>query len=425
MIVVPPIALTETTLTTSNVVETDYSEWVISTAYVVGNNVMVSTVEPNVHKNYECLVDSTGVEPWNDDGTNWLDLGPTNRWAMFDQSSTTQTENSGNVDVTITPGTVINSFTILNVLGLTAQLIMTDRGGVELVTNGSFDSDLTGWNLTGSVWTWASGLASMATSTSYEPMNQTFSSVIGKTYELIFDISNVVSTGKVALWSNGESTAGNELNFTEAGTYSFTRIATATTMNLAFARQLSGASFDVDNISIKEVTTVYDKTINLISPSGILDWWAYYFSPIERTTDAVFRDMPNYGSATVRLIIDNGSDTAKIGAALFGIETTIGSTNYGTSTGIKDYSTKETDSFGNFVIVQRAYSKRADYLVTVDSDRVAFVQNFLTSLRATPAVYIGNENFGSTIVYGYYRRFDIVISSYPVSDCNITLEGLT
>lgn len=37
----------------------------------------------STHRKYEALAASSGVSP-STDPAKWLDLGPTNRWAMFD-----------------------------------------------------------------------------------------------------------------------------------------------------------------------------------------------------------------------------------------------------------------------------------------------------------------------------------------------------
>jgi hypothetical protein len=40
------------------------------------------------------------------DASWWLDVGPTNRWAMFDQAVGTRTTGAGTIDVTLAPGSV-------------------------------------------------------------------------------------------------------------------------------------------------------------------------------------------------------------------------------------------------------------------------------------------------------------------------------
>ena len=44
---------------------------------------------------------------------------------------------------------------------------------------------------------------------------------------------------------------------------------------------------------------------------------------------------------------------------------------------------------------------------------------------ATPCVWIGDNNYASTVIYGFYKDFDVVINYHTVSDCNLELEGLT
>lgn len=302
MNVIPPETITDATLDTSNVVENDFAEYVNATSYDLGDVVMVSTVEPDIHRNFESLKGGNqGNDPWLDDGTNWLDLGATNRWAMFDTVNGTQTTNSSTIEVEITQGIVINAVALLNVVGKTVQVIVDDPVAGE----------------------------------------------------------------------------------------------------------------------------VYNRTIVLQSTVGINNWHAYYFTPITPTTDAVFLDLPSFINATIKIIVAEPGGTAAIGVAVIGVINNIGTTTYGTGIGIIDYSVKDTDAFGNFIIIKRNFSKRADYDITIDTNRVSDVQNFLASLTTVPVVWVGHPDFGSTFVYGYYRDFDIVLSSFLISECNIVVEGLT
>lgn len=169
---------------------------------------------------------------------------------------------------------------------------------------------------------------------------------------------------------------------------------------------------------------VYDRTVELISNSGIIDWHAYYFTPIQRQTDVVLTDLPSYSQASTAAILAESGTTVKVGVLVFGSQKFIGTTDYGTSIGIINYSVKTEDANGNFVITKRTFSKRADYVITLETGTVADIQNFLTSILDTPAVWIGDEDFGSTLIYGYYRDFDIFLSGPQVSDGTIIVEGL-
>lgn len=123
----------------SNVPEDDFAEYAIGTAYTAGTKIMIATGYADIHNNYECLVGNTGKYPPDntaaaigqeaiDDGAivYWDDLGPTNRWAMFDGKNGSQTVYADVVTVDITPGVVVNSFAAVNISANTVQLIMTD-----------------------------------------------------------------------------------------------------------------------------------------------------------------------------------------------------------------------------------------------------------------------------------------------------------
>ncbi len=94
-----PTTLTDAMLTSSTAAENDYPVWSSSTAYAVGARVILTTT----HRKYEALAASTGINPASDP-TKWLDLGPTNRWAMFDARVGTATTRTGSLQVVLAPG---------------------------------------------------------------------------------------------------------------------------------------------------------------------------------------------------------------------------------------------------------------------------------------------------------------------------------
>lgn len=124
-------------LITTSVAEDDYPTWSAGTAYTAGQRVMVVAD----HHCYEALAPSTGETP-KDNATYWLDLGPTNRWRMFDDKVGTVTSGTGEVKVTLRPG-VINAVALLNISGaLSAQVRVIDdiEGVVYDKTASLYDS---------------------------------------------------------------------------------------------------------------------------------------------------------------------------------------------------------------------------------------------------------------------------------------------
>ena len=169
---------------------------------------------------------------------------------------------------------------------------------------------------------------------------------------------------------------------------------------------------------------VYRAEKNLVDNSLITNWYQWFFEPISRKPDAVFLDLPPYVGPCISIEVDNGTDTAKIGECVIGLQADIGVTNYNTSVGIVDYSRKDVDTFGNARLTQRAFSKRAEYDVTVRTDAIAGVNRELTSIRAQPIVFIGDENRAETVVFGYYRDYNIILSTPSISEAVIEVEGL-
>jgi hypothetical protein len=170
---------------------------------------------------------------------------------------------------------------------------------------------------------------------------------------------------------------------------------------------------------------VYDQTIDLVSTSNVVDGYTYFFEPIIRRTALALLDIPPYSAASGSITIANTGGTAKVGEIVLGRQSDIGETEYGPSIGIIDYSKKEADTFGNYIVLERAYSKRISCQLFLLNGKVDEVVRQLELYRATPLVWVAAEDFSSLIVYGFYKSFDIVIPGPTVSNCSLEIEGLT
>ncbi|NLY59642.1 MAG: hypothetical protein GX071_14060 [Gammaproteobacteria bacterium] len=170
--------------------------------------------------------------------------------------------------------------------------------------------------------------------------------------------------------------------------------------------------------------TIYDHVVRMVD-TGAADWYDYFLTPFERMTDFVLDDVPSYGSARLTITIDNAGAPVAVGHMAIGVLRDIGVALYGTSVGIIDYSRKEFDEFGTPIIVQRAFSKRAEFDVFVETENLSRVQRMLSSIRATPVVWIGEKSIEATVLFGFYRDFSISINGPTQSEATITVEGLT
>jgi len=167
---------------------------------------------------------------------------------------------------------------------------------------------------------------------------------------------------------------------------------------------------------------VYSRTVNLVD-AAVDNWYDWFFADIEVRTSFVVLDMPAFGTANITVTINSGS-TAAVGALVIGKLVPIGTTTYGAKVGIDDYSRKERDKFGNLVVVEGAFSDTGDFPVVVDTDRVSSIKKMLIDIRAKPVVWIGEETYEATIIYGFFKSLDLIYSGPEVSDCQLSIEGL-
>lgn len=191
------------------------------------------------------------------------------------------------------------------------------------------------------------------------------------------------------------------------------------------------AAINVDCASITVTMTdplegvVYDETFSMTSFSGITNWYDYFFTAINRKKELSVLGLPPYSAAVIDVTFNDSGETAKVGALVLGTSANIGDSQYGASFGIIDYSTKEVDAQGRTTITAGTYSDEADIDVVIETGRFAEVKKILTDLRTTPSVWIAEDNTEGTIIYGYYREFDVLLTGPVVSMCTLSIEGLT
>lgn len=121
--IVKPIVINDSNLTSTNVGDNPPADWVSGGTYAIGADV----VRPTLHKIYVSLTAHSGVTtlPENDK-VNWLYKSPSNDYAMFDTSNSTQTVNSDTIEVTITPGTIVNTLHLNNLDAKEVNLTVVD-----------------------------------------------------------------------------------------------------------------------------------------------------------------------------------------------------------------------------------------------------------------------------------------------------------
>ncbi|MEN9904249.1 MAG: hypothetical protein RLZZ555_814, partial [Pseudomonadota bacterium] len=100
MQVLIPQPVTAANFVSSTIAETEHPTWVSTTAYTLAARVIRSNAV------YESLIASNLNKDPAADASAWLRIGPTNRWALFDDSPGTATTASSSFRVDVTPGAV-------------------------------------------------------------------------------------------------------------------------------------------------------------------------------------------------------------------------------------------------------------------------------------------------------------------------------
>ncbi|WP_419827655.1 hypothetical protein [Sphingomonas sp.] len=103
MKVIKPGALTTAMVAATSVPADSQAAWAVGTTYAKGQQITRS----GTHRIWESAADTNkGNDPAAAGQTAWIDIGPTNRWAMFDQAVGTSSSATGTIDVTLAPGAV-------------------------------------------------------------------------------------------------------------------------------------------------------------------------------------------------------------------------------------------------------------------------------------------------------------------------------
>lgn len=122
---ISPTPITDDRLVSSSVPENDFGVWESSYTYsagqtvIKGHRIWESVQSANLNHDPE-----TSLAGW------WLDIGPTNRWSMFDDVVGTSTSAEEVINVTLQPGR-IDSLALMQLNA--AMATITQRVGVEVV----------------------------------------------------------------------------------------------------------------------------------------------------------------------------------------------------------------------------------------------------------------------------------------------------
>lgn len=391
MKIVQPVTITDSVLVSSNIVENDYTTWSSSTVYKAGDRVRV--VSTDVHKVYESATGSSSTVTMTIASpcvVSWVGHGlAVDTPIVFTTTGALPTGLvAGTVYYALAP--TANTFNVAATIGGTAINTTGTQSGVHTATaSKNYNKD-----------------------PSTNPLDSN-----GNPIWL-----DAGSTNRWKMFDQSVQSQSSRASSIEVDLLMASYIDTVAILNVSASTVQVKVTHPVDGV-------IYDKTVTLTSYLGVVDWYTYFYEDINVPSDVLFTGIPRRPGCTVEVNVNKTTGDAMVGTCILGVAKDISSEQLGVEAGarvsIDDYSVKERDDFGNYMILERSFNKRADVTVVVDSNKVDYVVNLLSKLRATPILYVGSTKYTSLLLYGFYKNFEVDIAYDTISYCTLQLEGLT
>jgi len=350
--------------------------------------------------------------------TSWLQIDSTNRWKAFNNVLGSQTELATKIEYVLTPGETIDSVALLNLESDTIDIVEIDTADQLIVNNDWTDATggtpPTGWTEVGTVpdFTIQSAALRITCDANGEGISQTIAVLAATEYQLTFLYKNTASDiAQVAVY-----------DVTHSADILATTDLTSSTANSSYSYVFTTPA---GCVSIK---------ISLLCKTAADIVWfeAPYLCPTEYSetvttgvskTDVVKLDIPQKAAGILTVTI-NKSGTAAIGELVLGTKFTLGKMLYNPQIGFRNYSTKTQDTFGNWTMVVRGYSKKLICSLSMENTTIDSVFKFLCDHKDDMLVWVGTETYSSLIVYGFCKEPQIVIPYTTWATCSLEIEGM-
>jgi hypothetical protein len=234
----------------------------------------------------------------------------------------------------------------------------------------------------------------------------------------------------------------NRWRMFDGGTFTQTRQDDSITCTLeieGFCNAMAFFGVDAAEATIKVYSNdalIHERWVDMRIGSSGANWWEYFYGQVEFSDplrDFVDLSIPGGYGHRIELEFEREDGSVGVGLIVVGRQQKLGDTLFGSRIGLTDYSRKEADDFGNFSVVQRKFAKRAELDILASTPDAARIQRAMIAIRATPTVFVGsvasdigsdNPLFEETIVYGYYRDFDLLLENAGISTYTLEIEGL-
>tara|TARA_R110000772_G_scaffold268452_1_gene395557 strand:+ start:1615 stop:2496 length:882 start_codon:yes stop_codon:yes gene_type:complete len=171
---------------------------------------------------------------------------------------------------------------------------------------------------------------------------------------------------------------------------------------------------------------VHNEDYDLVSDSGINNWYDFYFEETVQWQEWAVFDLPPYSAGTCTITLSVASGTVGVGAIIAGQALTIGDTQYGAASyGITDYTTNDyIPELGRVVSVEGNFIDEANFSIYVGNSKFSAVKQQLRTLRNTPIYWSPDADRTGSGIFGKYRDFEMTIQGPSLTLCNLEVAGL-
>ena len=170
---------------------------------------------------------------------------------------------------------------------------------------------------------------------------------------------------------------------------------------------------------------LYTQRFQMYENTGTPSYFSFFTARLQRKTDLLVTGFPPYANCKFNITIVNSGATAKCGVMLVGYADYVGVTQLGLVLGTRDFSVKRRNDFGDYEILERAFSKYGEAAVLVNNSGIDRVIQMLANYRATATLFIASNLYTSAMIYGFYDDYTNAVSYQEASLLNIRMEGLT
>lgn len=376
---------------------------------------------------------TTSKSPNNN--TDWLQTASTNKWGAFDKKLSSKTVTGDTLQYLLHPGESINSVAFLSIEDIESIKITEINDDENEIVNPEFadasgTTPPTGWLSIGDVEgptfsvsnEWLQIIAGEAFL--YEGVRQTFSVTPETDYLFVF-VSKSATASDTPYYRIYDATHSTDIiAVTEAetnGDYNWGCI-----QKVEFTIPAGCTSILIDLLAGQgQTVSFYSPKMCKVEYTNIVSIDSY------GKTDIVETDILEFDNCSLLLefdgVVDSGSGV-HVGEIIIGNNTNIGTILYSPTVSITDYSKKSQDEFGDWIILEREYSKNLTCEMLISNSDLLSTFEFLESVRPESnedfMVWIGHEDYSCMIVYGFCRDFNIVMQWPDYSLVNLEIEGV-